>query len=101
MTRPHRVGRDPDERGDLLVHRDLRVLGPPVQGRRDAFYGGPSSGVPTAVALFTGDTVIRTLAERANHIVRWTRYDSGGHFAALQAPDLLAADIRAFSARWR
>ena len=53
----------------------------------------PSSGVPTAVACFPGDHTVRGLAERAHHVVRWTTHDRGGHFAALQAPDLLVADL--------
>ena len=35
-------------------------------------------------------------AERAFDIRRWTRMPRGGHFAALEAPDLLAEEIRAF-----
>lgn len=53
----------------------------------------PASGVPTAVACFPGDHTIRGIAERSHHIVRWTTYDRGGHFASLQAPDLLVADL--------
>ena len=58
-------------------------------------FGGAlsSSGVPTAVACFPGDHTIRGLAEQTHHVVRWNRYDRGGHFAALQAPDLLVADL--------
>jgi len=38
--------------------------------------------VPTAVAVFPQDfRTIRTFAERANHIVRYTEFDRGGHFA--------------------
>jgi pimeloyl-ACP methyl ester carboxylesterase len=59
-----------------------------------AFAGGlPSSGVPTAVACFPGDHTIRGLAQRAHEIVRWTTHDRGGHFAALQAPDVLVGDL--------
>jgi pimeloyl-ACP methyl ester carboxylesterase len=60
-----------------------------------AAFGGalPSSGVPTAVACFPGDHTVRGIAERSHHVVRWTRYDRGGHFASLQAPDLLVADL--------
>lgn len=54
------------------------------------------SMVPTGVAVFPGDASVRTFAEREHNIVRWTEYDRGGHFAALQAPDLLVEDIRAF-----
>ena len=57
-----------------------------------------SSGVPTAVAIFPGDRTIRALAERQHHIVRWTEYDRGGHFAALEAPDVLIKDLREFAA---
>lgn len=67
----------------------------------DALSGGKPSGRPTAVAVFPGDTAIRTLAERSNHVVRWTEHDRGGHFASLQAPDLLVDDIRAFSRQLR
>jgi hypothetical protein len=48
------------------------------------------------LAVFPGDGAIRSLAERSLSVVRWTEYDRGGHFASLQAPDLLVADIRAF-----
>jgi pimeloyl-ACP methyl ester carboxylesterase len=29
-------------------------------------------------------------------VVRWSEFDRGGHFAALEAPDLLVADVREF-----
>lgn len=54
------------------------------------------SPVPTAVANFVGDRAIRALAELSNTITRWSRFPAGGHFASLQAPDLLVADIREF-----
>jgi hypothetical protein len=65
--------------------------GAEVWGRRPA-----PSPVPTGVANFPGDGAIRGLAELSNNITHWTRYDRGGHFASLQAPDLLVSDIRAF-----
>lgn len=55
-----------------------------------------NSGVPTAVANFAGDTAIRRIAEETNTIVRWSEFARGGHFAALEAPDLLIDDIREF-----
>lgn len=63
-----------------------------------ASWGQPAqrSQVPTAVAVFPGDSTVRAFAERDHNVVRWTRYDRGGHFAALQAPDLLIGDVRAF-----
>jgi pimeloyl-ACP methyl ester carboxylesterase len=52
--------------------------------------------VPTALALFPGDSTSRVLAERQHRVVRFTEYEAGGHFAALQTPDLLARDLQAF-----
>jgi pimeloyl-ACP methyl ester carboxylesterase len=54
------------------------------------------SGVPTAVAAFAHDISIRAAAEQANTIARWTDFDTGGHFAAMETPDLLVGDVREF-----
>ncbi|MET7734054.1 epoxide hydrolase family protein [Streptomyces sp. NPDC005402] len=55
-----------------------------------------TSGVPTAVANFGEDVAIRRWAEQVNTLVRWTEFDRGGHFAALEVPELLAGDVREF-----
>lgn len=56
----------------------------------------PPLSVPTAVAVFPRDIAIpvRRLAERNHNIMRWTEFDRGGHFAALEEPDLLIGDLR-------
>jgi pimeloyl-ACP methyl ester carboxylesterase len=54
------------------------------------------SRVPLGLAVFPGDSTVRRLAERDHAVVHWSEFDRGGHFAALQAPDLLIDDIRAF-----
>jgi pimeloyl-ACP methyl ester carboxylesterase len=64
-------------------------------------HGDPAlepSTAPTAVAVFPRDNFIplRHIAERTNAIVRWTEFDRGGHFAAMEEPTALVADIRAF-----
>jgi pimeloyl-ACP methyl ester carboxylesterase len=61
-------------------------------------WGQPSepSAVPTGVAVFPMDITIRSIAESQHNIVHWTEFDRGGHFAAMEAPDLLVADIREF-----
>jgi epoxide hydrolase len=59
------------------------------------------SGVPTGVAVFAEDISIRRYAEQSNNIVHWSEFDRGGHFAALEAPDLLVADVRDFFRRLR
>jgi pimeloyl-ACP methyl ester carboxylesterase len=54
------------------------------------------STVPTGVAVFTTDIAIRRFAESVHTIAHWAEYERGGHFAALEAPDLLLADVRTF-----
>ena len=56
------------------------------------------STVPTGVAVFPAEIAapVRTLAEQSNHIVHWSEFDRGGHFAAMEEPDLLVADVRSF-----
>ena len=52
----------------------------------------------TGVAVFKDDfQTIRPLAERDNTaIVHWTEFDRGGHYAALEVPDLVVGDLRTF-----
>jgi epoxide hydrolase len=52
--------------------------------------------VPVGVAVFAGDYAIRRYGEQGNNIVHWTEFDRGGHFAAMEAPDLLVGDVRTF-----
>jgi pimeloyl-ACP methyl ester carboxylesterase len=61
------------------------------------------STVPTGVAVFPRELSppIRLLAERTNNIVHWSEFDRGGHFAAMEEPDLLLADVREFFRRFR
>ena len=54
------------------------------------------TAVPTGVAVFAEDVAIRRYAEQGNNIVHWSEFDRGGHFAAMEAPDLLVGDVRAF-----
>lgn len=54
------------------------------------------SPVPTGVAAFAGDVAVRRYAEQANNVVHWSDFDAGGHFAAMEAPDLLVGDVRTF-----
>ena len=59
-------------------------------------WGQQPGTTPTGVAVFAEDIAIRRYAERANNIVHWSDFDRGGHFAAMEAPDLLSGDIRQF-----
>ena len=60
----------------------------------------PPLAVPLGVAVFPHDIVlpIRRLADRSfPNIVHWTEFDRGGHFAAMEEPDLFVGDLRAFA----
>lgn len=54
--------------------------------------------VPTGVANFPAELARtqRTWAERRFDIVHWTEHDRGGHFAAMEVPDLYVEDVRTF-----
>ncbi len=58
--------------------------------------------VPTGIALFRqyGDrrlsTPPRSWAERLYNVTRWTVMEDGGHFAPIESPLALAAEIRSF-----
>jgi epoxide hydrolase len=64
-------------------------------------WGQQPGTTPTGVAVFAEDVAIRRYAERGNNIVHWTEFDRGGHFAAMEAPDLLVGDVREFFRRFR
>jgi pimeloyl-ACP methyl ester carboxylesterase len=52
--------------------------------------------MPTSYVRETADH------ERANtNVVQWSEFDRGGHFAALETPDLLIDDLRTFFRRVR
>jgi len=56
--------------------------------------------VPTACALFPKELLAwppRSYVERIYNVARWTEMPRGGHFGAMEEPDLLIDDIRAFA----
>jgi epoxide hydrolase len=58
--------------------------------------------VPLGVAVFAADNSIRSIVEQVMPgIQHWNEYDRGGHFAAMEVPDLLAADVREFFRKLR
>ncbi len=70
------------------IYYENRVA-PPVTGRVT---------VPTACALFPKEitTPPRKWVEARYNLVRWTPMPRGGHFAALEQPELLVNDVREF-----
>ncbi|MER7849532.1 epoxide hydrolase family protein [Kitasatospora sp. NPDC096077] len=68
------------------------------ESARNGWTEAAPSTVPTGVAVFPHDITlpVRAFAERIDNIVHWSEFDRGGHFAAMEQPDLLVADIRTF-----
>lgn len=66
--------------------------------RRFTFEAGERISPPLGVAHFPKElpTPPRSWVERVYDVQRWTEMPRGGHFAALEQPELLAGDIRAF-----
>jgi pimeloyl-ACP methyl ester carboxylesterase len=54
-----------------------------------------STGVPAGFALFPKDlgTPPREWAQRFFNVQRWTKMPRGGHFGAMEEPELLARDL--------
>ena len=70
------------------------------EGGRTLSRDGRRVEVPTACALFPAEMLAwppRSYVERLYNVRRWTEMPRGGHFAALEAPELLIEDIRAFA----
>lgn len=56
----------------------------------------PYCPVPTGIAVFPGDVTVRRLAEREHNVVHFREFDRGGHFAALEVPDVVIGDLQDF-----
>ncbi|KQS71370.1 epoxide hydrolase family protein [Modestobacter sp. Leaf380] len=68
---------------------------------RNAEPGTWSREVPTGVCVLPHDLArpVRRAVEAAVDLVHWTELPAGGHFPAMEVPDLLVADLRTFVAR--
>ena len=56
---------------------------------------------PQGVAVFAADNSIRSLLDPENQLASWTEYDRGGHFPAMETPDLLVGELRKFFGSYR
>jgi len=74
-----------------------------VEQHGDSADSGPTTelGVPTGVAVFAADHSIRGVIDPGKTIAHWSEFDRGGHFAAMETPDLLVDDIRVCFAELR
>ncbi|MPY88854.1 MAG: alpha/beta fold hydrolase [Luteitalea sp.] len=70
---------------------------------RDVRSVGAPSTVPTGMAVFPREPLlpIRALAERSHTIVHWSEFDRGGHFPAIEVPNLVIDDLRKFFRAYR
>jgi epoxide hydrolase len=71
-------------------------------------HGGPDWGspptappAPQGLALFGGDDLLRRVMDPQHRIEHWSEFDRGGHFPAMEVPELLVGDVRAFFRRFR
>ena len=58
----------------------------------------PGPPIPTAFSLFGGDPfgVVRRVLNPGDANPHWVEHAEGGHFSALEEPDLVVADLRSF-----
>jgi microsomal epoxide hydrolase len=65
------------------------------------FPAGTRVTVPMGIAAFPDPVFIptpRSFAEKTYNVVHWTEMPHGGHFAAMEQPELMLADLRNFIA---
>ena len=82
----------------FLYYRDLAKPGAAcgaVEKAKDAL---SPKGAPTGFAVFPKEiaNAPREWAERFYDVRQWTEIPAAGHFAALEEPERLAEDLRAF-----
>ena len=100
----YREGEDIDD-DFVLTNASLYWLTETINSSMRIYYENAHADQPTeptttpiALAMFRDDwRTFRRLAERAHkNIVQWSEYDTGGHYAAHQVPELFVGDVRRF-----
>jgi pimeloyl-ACP methyl ester carboxylesterase len=83
---------------DVSIYWFTATAGSSARLANESPRGKVACPVPVGVVVLPYDILqsVRPLAEQDYDIVHWTEFDRGGHFSGLEAPDLLAADIRDF-----
>jgi pimeloyl-ACP methyl ester carboxylesterase len=57
---------------------------------------GAMSPAPTGMAVFAADSMLPYVLNRDGHVGHWSEFESGGHFPAMEVPELLVGDVRKF-----
>ncbi len=60
---------------------------------------GRSHDRPQGIAAFGDEPLMRRILDPDGHLAFWSEHRHGGHFPAMEAPDELVGDIRAYFAR--
>ncbi|UOZ05509.1 epoxide hydrolase family protein [Amycolatopsis sp. WQ 127309] len=106
-TRTGGTYRTPDEsvdRDQLLTNISLywftRSGASSAQFYYESEHSGPdlvmASGVPSGWAVFDTHPLVRRAMDPWKAIGHWSEFTEGGHFPAMEEPELLADDIRTF-----
>ena len=66
-------------------------------------WGSPPTAppAPQGLALFGGDDLLHRVMDPEQRIEHWSEFHRGGHFPAMEVPELLVGDVRAFFRRFR
>ncbi|MCW3126010.1 MAG: hypothetical protein JWO03_1668 [Bacteroidetes bacterium] len=82
-----------------IYYETMKAIYNPINYINPFHKDSKKTDIPTAVAIFPKDIIPapREFAERSFNIQQWTEMPRGGHFAAMEEPELLAADIRKFA----
>lgn len=91
----------PDDRilADVAHHWFHRTAGSSARLVKESGVNVPvTCAAPLGVAVLPGDITqsIRPLVEQRYDVRHWTEFPRGGHFAALEVPDLFADDVITF-----
>jgi pimeloyl-ACP methyl ester carboxylesterase len=62
---------------------------------------GEEGPAPTGFAVFGANAIARRLIDPDHKIAHWSEFERGGHFPAMEAPDLLSGDVRKFFRQFR
>jgi len=85
----------------IMIYWVTNTIGSSTQMYYENSHSLPPLGqieVPTGMALFPADILLppKSWTARNLNVTRWTTMPSGGHFTAMEEPELLASDIREF-----
>ncbi|MET9211551.1 MULTISPECIES: epoxide hydrolase family protein [unclassified Nocardia] len=98
------ASRPPVDRDQLLTNISLYWFTRSGESSAQFYYEGEHSGldwimaadVPSAWAVFDTHPLMRRAVDPWKAITHWSEFTEGGHFPAMEEPELLANDIGAF-----